>query len=117
MLPLDRARWWRVSGLTRRIGYTAGPIESNSEARQLHPLLRDFLAGQLRATETTEVIRQMHRRVGDSIAGIEPLTAAHHYREAGDDASAMHCLSASVIDTMGSGQWGIASDLIERLDG
>jgi len=88
-----------------------------SDARQLHPLLRDFLTRQLRMHETDEAIRQMHLRVADSLLAVEPLTAAHHYLEAGETAEATRCLSASVLTTMGTGQAGTASDLIDRLKG
>ena len=59
----------------------------------------------------------MHRAVADAIAGSEPLAASRHYIEAGDHSTAMSVLGDSVLLTMGSGQWGIASTLIDRLGG
>jgi LuxR family transcriptional regulator, maltose regulon positive regulatory protein len=88
-----------------------------SDARQLHPLLRDFLIGQLRDTELAEAIREMHVRVAQLVADHDPLTAAHHYIEAGDEAAAMKCVGASALLTMGTGQAGTASDLVDRMRG
>ncbi len=87
-----------------------------SDARQLHPLLRDFLSRRLRAAETADAIRRMHLRVAREAERSEPLMAARHFLEAGDEASATACLGNSVMLTMGSGQWGAASDLIDRLE-
>lgn len=89
----------------------------SSDARQLHPLLRDFLVGHLRQTESDNTIRDMHLRVARSIEETDPLSAAHHFLEAGDEAEAMRSLGASVMLTMGSGQWGVACDLVERIKG
>ena len=86
-----------------------------SEARQLHPLLKEFLDRQLRATETDDAIRAMHVRVALSISVSDPLTAAHHFLEAGDSGEAMRCLGASALTTMATGQAGTASDLVDRV--
>ena len=88
-----------------------------SEARQLHPLLRDFLLRQLDTTETSDAICQMHSRVARTVAATDPLTAAHHFLQAGDETSAMECIGASVVTTMGTGQAGMASDLVDRITG
>ena len=86
-----------------------------SEMRQLHPLLRDFLGRHLSASESEQAIRDMHRRVARTFLTSEPLVATRHFLEAGDEDAAMDCLGSSVIVTMGSGQWGLASDLINRM--
>jgi len=57
----------------------------------------------------------MQSRVARATETTEPLTAAHHYLEAGAEPDAMRCLASSVIATMGSGQWGVASELIDHL--
>ena len=88
-----------------------------SEARELHPLLRDFLARRLAQSHTADEIRAMHRAVADAIASSEPLSASRHYIEAGDESTAVAVLGNSVLLTMGSGQWGTASTLIDRLGG
>ncbi len=59
----------------------------------------------------------MHVAVADAVAESDPLLACRHYIEAGRQEEAMACLGRSVMLTMGSGQWGIASSLVERLDG
>ena len=87
----------------------------SSDARQLHPLLRDYLTRALHQGTSEAAIGAMHLRVAHAVAETEPLTAAHHFLEAGHEADAMRCLGASVVLTMGSGQWGAAFDLIERM--
>jgi DNA-binding SARP family transcriptional activator len=89
----------------------------SSDSRQLHPLLREFLFRQLRSLHSEEAIKAMHLSVAQSLAESEPLVASRHYIEAGDHHAAMECLGRSVLLTMGSGQWGIASDLVDRLEG
>ncbi len=89
----------------------------SQEFRYLHPLLRDFLRKQLKQRTTEAAIRQMNVRVARAVESTQPLVAAHHYVEAGDDSEAMRCLGSSVMLMMGSGQWGFASDLIARISG
>ena len=88
-----------------------------TDTRELHPLLRDFLRRELHARETESAIREMHSRVAEAVVETEPLTATHHFLEAGREGDAMRCLGASVMLTMGSGQWGLATELIERVRG
>jgi DNA-binding SARP family transcriptional activator len=86
-----------------------------SDARQFHPLLRDFLLRQLGQRFSGEVLRAMHARVARTAAAIDPLVACHHYIEAGETAEAMKALAMSAMLTMGSGRWGTAAELIGRL--
>lgn len=88
-----------------------------SEARQLHPLLRDFLLRTLRQRHSEDEVRAMHLALARAVDETEPLTASRHYLEAGDQTEAMRCVGRSVMLTMGSGQWGVAASLIDRLDG
>ena len=99
-----------------RLGLLSRASQS-TETRELHPLLRDFLRRELRARETESAIREMHSRVAEAVVETEPLTATHHFLEAGREGDAMRCLGASVMLTMGSGQWGLATELIERVRG
>jgi DNA-binding SARP family transcriptional activator len=110
----DQARQWIDE--CDRLGLLSRSSQS-SEARQLHPLLRDFLLRQLSQRHSAEAIRAMHLAVADAVAESDPLLACRHYIEAGRQEEAMACLGRSVMLTMGSGQWGIASSLVERLDG
>jgi len=96
----------------------AGLISRTSQlggARQFHRLLREFL--MLRLSERYEgvAVAAMHARVAEVAETQDVLTACHHYIEAGMLAKAMDCLAGSVIHTMGSGRWGAASALVERL--
>ncbi len=110
----DQARRWIDD--SDRLGLLSRTSQS-SEARQLHPLLRDFLLRTLAQRHSADAIRAMHLALARAVAEAEPLIASRHYIEAGDQTEAMRCLGRSVMLTMGSGQWGVASSLIDRLDG
>jgi LuxR family maltose regulon positive regulatory protein len=97
-----------------RLGLLARSTPS-SDARQLQPLLRDFLLRQLQHRESPETIHEMHRRVARATVGQDPLTAAYHFIEAGAPEEAMRALGSSVWLTIGSGRWGLASELVEQL--
>jgi hypothetical protein len=99
-----------------RLGLLSRTSQS-SDARQLHPLLRDFLLRTLRHRHSEAEVRAMHLDLARAVAETEPLMASRHYIEAGDQGEAMRCLGRSVMLTMGSGQWGLAASLIDRLDG
>ncbi len=87
----------------------------SSESWQYHPLLREFLLRRLRQQSTAEDIRTLHMRVARSLVSADPLSAAHHFAEAGAPSDAMHYLGESLILTVGSGRWGEASELIGRI--
>ncbi len=86
-----------------------GRSSQTSEARQLHPLLRDFLLRQLATTESPDAIRRLHSRVASAVAATDPLTAAHHFIAAGDESAAMRCIGASVLTDNGNrpGWYGV----------
>ncbi len=90
---------------------------AGSPARQIHPLLRDFLGRRLITRVGNEEITEMHIRLARAVERTEPLIAARHYMDAGRDLDAMRCLGGSVMHTIGSGQWGVASELLDRIKG
>lgn len=90
---------------------------SSSEARQLHPLLREFLLREVAQRLDAEEIRSLHFRVARGMENVDPLVACHHYIEASEPSEAMRCLGGSVLLTMGSGRAGVAAQLIKRLEG
>ena len=110
----DQARRWIDDG--DRLGLLSRTSQS-SDARQLHPLLRDFLLRTLKQRHASQAIREMHLALARAVAEAEPLIACRHFIEAGEQTEAMRSLGRSVMLTMGSGQWGVASSLIDRLDG
>ena len=83
----------------------------------LHPLLRDFLRRQLESTSSPADIARLHLEVAATVVATDPLTAARHYLEGGAEQDAMRCLGDSVLLTIGSGQWGVAANLVERITG
>lgn len=97
-------------GLMRRSSAT-------SPTRQMHPLLRDFLGRRLRSRFERDDISKMHARVARAMEPSDPLMAARHFLEAGCGLDAMRCVAGSLVHTMGTGQWGVASDLVDRLMG
>ena len=111
---LEQARAWIEEA--DRLGLLTQSSQS-SEIRQLHPLLRDFLLGHLARRHSPEQIRQMHLRLAQAVSRSDPLTACQHFVAAGANAEAMALLGKSVMQTMGSGQWGIAAELIDKIDG
>lgn len=90
---------------------------SSSDARQLHPLLREFLLREVAQRLDAEEIRSLHFRVARGMENVDPLVACHHYIEASEPSEAMRCLATSAVLTIGSGRWGLAANLIHRLEG
>ena len=86
-----------------------------STVRQFHPLLREFLAQKLAERHAAFEIEAIHHRVAVAAEAEDLLAATHHFIEAGEPREAMRCLDESVIQTIGSGRWGEASLLIDRL--
>jgi len=89
----------------------------SSDSTYLHPLLRDFLRRQLEVRVPQASIEAMHVGIGDHLRDSDPLTAAHHFIEGQRVEMAMQCLGTSILSTIGSGKWGEASDLLDRLNG
>lgn len=92
-----------------------GRTGDHREGFEMHPLLRDFLARQLNSELSHTQIRAIHERLAVVMSPLEPLSACHHFIEAGLENRAMALLGTSVMTALGSGQWGVASSLIERL--
>ena len=109
---LTTARLW--IGESVRLGLL-GRSSDARETFEFHPLLRDFLVRQLETRLPVREIHEIHKRIGDAIREWDALTACHHYIEAGSETEAMDLLGSSVLATLGSGQWGVASSLIDRL--
>ncbi len=111
---IEKARAWMEEA--DRLGLLSRTSQT-SETRHIHPLLRDFLSRRLAQRMDRRQINKMHVRVAKAVQELDPLVASQHYLEAGQHAEAMQCLGSSVMLTMGSGQWGVASGLVERLRG
>ena len=111
---LEQAEAWISDG--DRLGLLARSSRS-SESRYLHPLLRDFLGRALMARHPPHSVTAMHLALAETLADDEPLLASRHFIEAGHREDAMATLGRSVLVTMGSGRWGVASALIDRLEG
>lgn len=86
----------------------------SSERREFHPLLRDYLQAALSDSTSELEVHALHGRVARATEST-PLTACHHYIEAGLPDEAMRCLSDSTLQTLGSGLCGSASQLAARM--
>ena len=86
----------------------------SSDARQMHPLQRDFFL-ELLQQEDDSAIRAMNLRVARAISDEDPLSAAHYFAQAGNNTEAMDAIDRSLIETIGSGRWGMASRLVTEL--
>lgn len=119
VLPAGQQRLLDVEALLEQADILGlvGRTSAGSPSRQIHPLLRDFLRRRLLARVGTNEITEMHTRLARAVERIEPLIAARHYMDAGHDLDAMRCLGGSVMHTIGSGQWGAASELLDRMKG
>jgi DNA-binding SARP family transcriptional activator len=98
------------------LGFLALSGES-SDPGHLHPLLQDFLLRRLHQQLPHPEIAALHISVADALKDVDPLAAAHHFVEAGDTTAAMDLLGKSILLSVGSGKWGIASTLMTRLSG
>jgi ATP/maltotriose-dependent transcriptional regulator MalT/DNA-binding SARP family transcriptional activator len=85
-----------------------------STGRKFHPLLREHLHAELARSCGGTELAAFHAAVATA-AESEPLTACHHYIEAGMPEEAVRCLSASALQTLGSGLSGSAARLAARL--
>lgn len=86
-----------------------------SASRRFHPLLRDFLHAHLTAEVDAAEIREMHRRVAVAAEAVHWPTAAHHYIEADLRYEAMRVIGSSSVQALGTGAWGPAMELVERM--
>ena len=57
----------------------------------------------------------MHLRIAVTAEPTDWLTAAHHYVEGGAPHEAMRVLSESTMRTLGTGAWGAAIELVDRM--
>ncbi len=87
----------------------------SSDRREMHPLLREFLYHRFKERFGDEAARDAHRNVAAALSRVDPLGASRQYFQAGDLELAMSNLESSILMTIGSGRWGLASELIDSL--
>lgn len=85
------------------------------ESYRLHPLLRDFLKRRLHQAMPPEDIRGLHLSVASRAEHSDWLTACHHFAEAGCSRDAMRVLSDAAPRAVGTGSWGAAAGLMNRI--
>jgi len=86
-----------------------------SSSRRFHPLLREFLSSHLKVITPTAVLKQMHLKVAQAAETIHWPTSAHHYIEADDGHEAMRVISDASFNALGTGAWGPAMELLDRI--
>jgi DNA-binding SARP family transcriptional activator len=83
--------------------------------RRLHPLLKGFLARQLKGSADPEQLQRLHLAIGANSEETSWLTAAKHYKEAGALAHRLRVLEAAAPLVVATGTWwqmaGLTDDL------
>ena len=108
-----------VRDLIRR-AYEVGLLsrrDATSGTFRFHPLLREFLEGQLVQEMLTGDLAGLHTRVARASEGEDWLVACRHYLLGSDQASAVRLLDRSVLTAVGTGAWGQAAEIVAALDG
>jgi len=88
-----------------------------SVSRRFHPLLRDFLLRRLEGLTSIKERREMHLRVAAAAEPIDSLAACHHFIEAEEHVEAMRILNDSAADALSTGCFGMATELLLRIQG
>jgi len=97
-------------GLLSRRDVTGGTF-------RFHPLLREFLEGQLAQELSDEDLAAVHLRVAHAAEPEDWLVACRHYLAGGDQAGAVRLLDRSVLTAVGTGAWGQAAEIVAALRG
>ncbi len=108
-----------VRDLIRR-AYEVGLLsrrDATSGTFRFHPLLREFLEGQLVQEMRTDDVAELHLRVARASEGEDWLAACRHYLVGLDQASAVRLLDRSVLTAVGTGAWGQAAEIVAALEG
>ncbi len=102
-------RAYEVGLLSRR--------DVSSGTFRFHPLLREFLEGQLALESSADDLANAHLRVARVAESEDWLVACRHFLAAGDQASAVRLLDRSVLTAVGTGAWGQAAAIVAALQG
>ena len=86
------------------------------QAYRFHPLLREFLLRQLEREHDPASIRAMHLQVAETAERSDWLVACHHFLEAQAPGEAVRVMGDSLLVAMGTGAWGTAASLLQRLE-
>ena len=108
-----------VRALIRR-AYEVGLLskrDAASGAFRFHPLLREFLQGQLARESSASDLAAIHVRVAQVAEPEDWLVACRHYLAGADQASAVRLLDRSVLTAVGTGAWGQAAEIVAALRG
>ena len=112
----DEATVVRCITEAERLGLMAKRA-ATSTSHRFHPLLREFLQRQLIQHVDAEELRAMHLSVARASEEREWLTACHPYIAADQPEQAMRVLGSSVAVAIGTGRWGAAAEIVDRLEG
>ena len=97
-------------GLLSRRDVTSGTF-------RFHPLLREFLEGQLAQELSPDELIAAHLRVARAAESEDWLVACRHYLAGDDQASLVRLLDRSVLTAVGTGAWGQAAEIVAALEG
>jgi ATP/maltotriose-dependent transcriptional regulator MalT/DNA-binding SARP family transcriptional activator len=82
---------------------------------RFHPLMRDFLRRHLSQLLTEAELRQLHLRIARAAEEGDWITACNHYLAAGAPNAAATVLGGSAIEALGTGEWRVAADILQRV--
>ena len=82
-----------------------GRRDASSGTFRFHPLLREFLEGQLARELSPTDLSAAHLRVARAAELEDWLVACRHYVAAGDQVTAVRLLDRSVLTAVGTGAW------------
>lgn len=108
-----------VRDLIRR-AYEVGLLsrrDATGAAFRFHPLLREFLEGQLAEELSPDQLAAAHLRVAGAAEPEDWLVACRHYLAGDDQASVVRLLDRSVLTAVGTGAWGQAAEIVAALSG
>ena len=91
------------------------PGHKAGDGYHLHPLLKQFLGRELAESSSEKTVAAMHLAVAEAAEESDWLTAAKHYAAGVKPEEAMRVLDVAAVEALGSGAWGAASVVIERI--
>ena len=97
------------------LGLLSRRSEGSRQVRRFHPLVREFLQDRLTRSIGEPDVRDLHRKVADSAnARGDWRMACGHLASAGDISTLERVLADAVQQIMGSGQYALASSLLDQ---
>ena len=111
---LDAENVARLMSNAERLTLLSRRSRMSSWQQRFHPLVREFLEARLRSTVGDGAVAALHQRVGLATMGIDWRVAAHHFREAGDQAAVAATVAEAIPQIMSSAAYASALEFIDE---